>query len=177
MAYLTHSPRTVSEGALGGLVAGAVLAIAEVLLALLTGGSALTPFRMFASVAFGRVALGTMAPGLALLVGALVHFLLSAIFGGVYGRMNKPFEAETRGSWLRQSAIGLFFGLVLWFLNFQVTARILYPWFLAMPQVPQMLLHAFCFGLPLGLMLAAEEHRLFGVPHRVYQRSTRRPTR
>jgi hypothetical protein len=122
------------------------------------------PIRMFASTLLGQRAMSTTDLGTVLVVGLLAHFALSAIFGLVYGALEARMSAEGRTSWGRQAAVGLLFGLGLWMVNFQLIARILYPWFLGTPQFLQAMMHAVFFGLPLGLLFAAAErrHRLVG---------------
>jgi hypothetical protein len=47
----------------------------------------------------------------------------------------------------------------VWFVNFQIIARVLYPWFLGAPQFLQAVMHGLFFGLPLALIYAASERR------------------
>jgi hypothetical protein len=78
----------------------------------------------------------------------------------VYGAINGTFSPATETSYIRQAGLGLLFGVILWFVKFQIIARIAYPWFLTRPQLPQLLMHAVFFGLPLALMYAAAERRV-----------------
>ena len=89
-----------------------------------------------------------------------VHLALSALLGLIYGLVNARLSPETETRWARQAGLGLLFGALVWLVNFQVVARLLYPWFLTTPQSVQLLLHALFFGLPLGLMYAAAERRV-----------------
>lgn len=157
-----------SEGVAAGFLAGIVFAIAEIIAAGARGSPPLTPTRMFASVVFGRDALSSMSLGLAFVLGMIVHLTLSAIFGAVYGALNSPASDRVRRSYAAQAVLGLGFGLLLWVLNFQLVARVTYPWFLRAPQGLHALMHALFYGLPLGLMFAAAEHHVqIAAPTRV----------
>lgn len=141
----------IRSGATKGLAAGAIFAVLQMLLALLAGESLLAPWRMAASVVLGGEGLTTMGVA-AFLIGFLIHFSLAALFGTVYGLIMNKADNRTRVSLGREAGLGILFGLALWLLNFQVLARLLYPWFLATPQFVQALLHALAFGLPLALL-------------------------
>jgi hypothetical protein len=157
---MTTTTRGVKEGIGFGIIAGILFAIAEVFAAVGMGEPAAMPFRMFASIVLGQAALMEVSAGAAFAIGGLVHLVLSGIFGLVYGLASSRLSAETRANLTRQAGIGLAFGLALWLVNFQLIARLLYPWFLGTPQALQALLHAIFFGLPLGLLYGAAERRL-----------------
>ncbi len=150
--------RSVKTGIGFGLIAGIIFAVGEVVLALAMGMPALEPFRMFASVVFGAGAL-EFGPWAALIGGGIVHLVLAGLFGLIYGLINTrlPLEAHTNAG--TQTVLGLVFGAAIWILNFQIIARVAYPWFLDLPQFMQFLLHAVLFGVPLGLLYAAAERR------------------
>jgi hypothetical protein len=152
--------RGIKEGIGFGIIAGILFAIMEVVAAAGMGDPPLMPLRMFASIVLGSAALETVGMGTAFLVGSLVHLVLSGVYGLVYGVVNARLPTKTRTGWASQAGIGLAFGAVLWLFNFQIVARILFPWFLMAPQLTQLLLHALFFGLPLGLMYAAAERRV-----------------
>jgi hypothetical protein len=122
------------------------------------GQSAMGPFRMAAGVFFGSGAL-QFGAGSALLAGALVGIVVSAVFGVIYGLINArlPLEAHTNTG--TQAVLGLVFGAAVWLVMIQILARIAWPWFLEANQLLQFILHAVFFGLPLGLMYAASERR------------------
>ena len=150
--------RGAKEGLGFGIAAGVIFAAMEVVGATLMGDPPLMPFRMFASVLLGHPE--TIPMGTALIVGSLAHLALSAVFGLVYGAVNGRLSDETQTSWGRQAVGGLVYGTLLWFVNFQVIARAVYPWFLMSPQFLQAMMHAVFFGLPLGLMYAGAERRI-----------------
>lgn len=153
--------RGMKEGIGLGIVAAIVFALAEVVVAAITTGSPLMPFRMFASVVMGSSALEPAATGIgtAFVVGSLVHLALGALFGLAYGLFNAALSTETQTSMTREAIIGLSFGIALWLVNFHIIARAVFPWFLDTNQATQMLLHALFYGLPLGVMYAGAERR------------------
>jgi len=155
----SENRRSVGEGITAGVIAGVIFAGMEIIAAAMMGNPALMPVRMFASVVLGRGAME--APlGTTLVVGTIAHLVLSAIFGLVYGLVSARSSEPTRTSFGRQAAVGILFGLAVWFVNFQIVARILFPWFLEAPQFLQAMLHGLFFGLPLALVYAASERRV-----------------
>lgn len=157
--------RSVKEGIGFGLLAGVIFAVVQIIAAVAMGMSALEPMRMFASVLFGAAAL-QFGPGAALIAGGIIHLVLAAIFGVVYGLINArlPLEAHTNAG--TQVVLGLVYGAALWLVTYQIIARVAYPWFLDANQLAQFLLHAIFFGLPLGLLYAAGERRAVTVQAR-----------
>lgn len=152
--------RGMKEGIEFGLVAGVIFAVMEMVGAAFMGDPIAMPFRMFASVLLGRDALMTTPLGTAFIVGAIMHLVLSGVFGLIYGLLGSRWAAETRQSWGREIVSGLLFGAALWFVNFQLIARAVYPWFLETPQFLQALMHSVFFGLPLALLYTAAERRI-----------------
>ena len=142
--------RGAKHGFIAGLWAGLLFLIAEMLAAVAMRAAPMTPFRMLASVIFGPDALTSISLGTAIVVGALVHFGLSGLFGMLYGEVRA--RAGRDVAWGVDTVRGMTYGAVLWLLNFQVIARLWYPWFLETPQFLQFLLHALFFGIPLGLI-------------------------
>jgi uncharacterized membrane protein YagU involved in acid resistance len=152
--------RGAKEGLGFGVIAGVIFAMMEIAGAVMMGNPPLMPVRAFASVLLGQGAMQTASVGTVVVVGTIVHLALSAVFGLIYGIVNARFSSKTETSWGRQAGLGLLFGAMIWLVNFQIIARILYPWFLMMPQFLQMVMHAMFFGLPLALMYAAAERRV-----------------
>jgi hypothetical protein len=149
--------RSAKEGLGFGLIAGVVFAIAQVIATVVAGEPPFLAFRRIASVFVGPLALDTIPAPTVLLVAVIAHLFLSAIYGLFYGIYNSALTMPTRRSVQRQAVIGVLFGVMLWLVNFQVFARYLSPWLLELPQAAQVLLHALCFGLPLGLMYGTAE--------------------
>jgi hypothetical protein len=152
-------PRGIKEGISFGVIAGIIFAVMQVITAGGLGQTGLMPLRMFASVVMGSGAMTTTEVAATVVVGVIVHLVLSAAFGAIYGMIDARIAERHRASWASQAVFGMVYGVVLWFVNFQIIARILYPWFLGTPQGLQMMLHALAFGLPVGLMFAATERR------------------
>lgn len=161
---MRRANRIWGPGIATGVGAGVVFAIVEVIAAVAMGMSPLTPFRMFASVVLGRAALETTAVGSAFIVGLITHLVLSAVFGVIYVALNSGTSLENRASAGRQSAYGLIYGTLLWLVNFQVIARLVYPWFLGTNQIAQWLMHALAYGLPLAVMYALSWRRGVAIP-------------
>jgi hypothetical protein len=149
--------RMLREGVGYGLVAGVVLAVASMMAAALSSEPAIEPIRLAASVVTGEDAMHAVGLGV-LATGVVVHLVLSAIFGAVYGLFDGALSADVRHSYVWQSGLGLLFGTALWLVNVEIVARIVYPWFVEQNQLASYGLHAVFFGLPLGLMIAATEH-------------------
>jgi hypothetical protein len=155
----SENRRSVGEGITAGLIAGVIFAMMEIVGAAMMGNPALMPVRMFASVVLGRSAMeGPL--GTALVVGTIAHLALSAVFGVAFGLFSARLSEATKTSFGRQAGIGILFGLAVWFVNFQIIARVLYPWFLGAPQFLQAMMHGLFFGLPLALIYAASERRI-----------------
>ena len=160
MARRRYTPWSATNGLLFGLAAGVVLALAEVVLAVATGESALRPVRMSAAVALGPPAFTQdVAVGTALLVGLGVHFALSAVAGLAYSFLDAMLPLDGRSRWEFQSAVGMLFGIAVWLVSFQFVGRGHYPWFLEVPQFPQIVLHSVFLGLPLAMLFTAAERR------------------
>lgn len=148
---------SVKQGVGSGLLAGAMFAAAQIIGAVTAGDPAILALRRSASVLLGPAALTTIPTAVAIVVGLIAHAYLSTMYGLSYGVYNSALSAATRRSARRQAAIGALYGAVLWLVNLQVFARIVFPWLLAVPQLVQIFLHAACFGVPLGLLYAAAE--------------------
>jgi hypothetical protein len=143
---------TVAAGVMAGLVMGLFEAIASVI----SGQSPLLPLRGAASIVLQQDAYGHNAPMIAV-VGGAVHFSIAVMYSFAFGVFNSQLPWFTRVAALRQAALGVLFGSLIWLLNFQVIARIFYPWLVEHSQIVQWLLHAFTFGLPLGLLFSERE--------------------
>ncbi|HEY3356511.1 MAG TPA: hypothetical protein VGQ83_24885, partial [Polyangia bacterium] len=98
------------------------------------------------------------------LIGITVHFILAALYGAIFGAVNVLVPARTRASYGREIALGIIAGGVLWVVNLQGVAPELYPWFLTLPQLPQLVLHLVFFGAALGAAFAARERRWLVLP-------------
>ena len=148
--------RIETETVVAGVVAGFVMGLAEVLASVISGESPFLPFRDAASILLRDDAFRVNAPMVSL-IGVFVHLCIAIMFGFAYGVINSqiPWSERVRGP--RQALLGLAFGTAIWLLDFQFIARLFYPWLLEHSQVVQWALHAFAFGVPLGLLLAERE--------------------
>ncbi len=160
MARRRYTPWSATNGLLFGMVAGVVLALAEVALAVATGDSPMRPVRMSAGVILGPAVFSAQVPdGTALLLGVGVHLAISAVVGLFYSVLDALLPPDGRGRWEFQAAVGMLYGIFVWLVNFQFVGRGSYPWFLDVPQFPQIVLHAFFLGLPLSTLFTAAERR------------------
>jgi hypothetical protein len=145
------------EGVYAGLVGGCVLGVLEIVASAASGP--LVPVRMAASVFLGRSGLEGRTAG-HLFVGVVVHLALSLLFGLWYGALTLRFSPKSRRSFGFQAGLGLLYGVLVWAVNFQLLARLFFPWFLRVPQFQQALLHAVGFGLPLALAYELAQRRV-----------------
>lgn len=168
--------RSVKEGAIGGLIAGAIFAVAYVLASMIAGDAAIVPFRRLASVLLGPDALTSVSATAAVFVALVAHFYLSTMFGLFYGIYNSALTMKTRSSMQRQAIVGSLYGVILWLINYNIFARYRYPWLLELAQAPQALLHALFYGLPLGLLYASAERRVTAAEPRQHTPHHWKPT-
>ena len=159
---VTHPGRTYSGldkrlriGMGFGLGAGGVFVVFETVTAAILGPGPFGPVRMISAIFLGPGALepvATVAPLVG--VGLLIHFLLSAVYGGVFAVVSGAFGLGNRG---RGALVGggAAFGLVLWVVNFYLISPAVFPWFAMANPVVQFFAHTLFFGVPLGLLSAA----------------------
>lgn len=160
---MSKATRCAKEGLEVGLLAGIVFAGVQVVVAVAMGMSPWAPLRMAASVVLGETALDASVSEV-LRVGPVVHLGLSAAFGVLYGITSSLSSEDIQQNPWVQAITGLVFGAALYVIDFQLIARVVYPWLLDAPQLAQLAMHAFGFGLPLGLLYAAVEWRVHTVP-------------
>jgi hypothetical protein len=115
------------HGAIAGVVGGITLVVEEMIATVLLGGSASDPFRLVASVIFGRQALspdfGVWIP---LLVGAGAHLVLSILFGVAFVFLVAgAYQLAARTPLLL--IYGVLYGLGLWELNVLTVLHLLFP--------------------------------------------------
>ena len=155
----------VVRGVVGGAVSGVVFAAATMWFVASTGGPAVMPLRMISTIVLGDAAMGkgTTSPAL----GAVVHLVLSAAFGVAFGLVVR---------WLRTNGTvalaGVLYGLLLYLVNFQVLARLLFTTFKMANQPFEVVVHvvfgillAFAFfgsGVRRGEPAVAVTHRAAG---------------
>jgi len=157
---MTESPRSAAlGGVLYGVMAGALFLLAQVFAAMFVGESPWAPIQPFSSVVLGESAVGVRTSPQSVVVGFIVHFALSALYGAIYCAANARRSSKIRTGYVRQSALGLLYGAALWLINLELIARFFYPWLLESSQLIQLGLHAVTFGLPLALFYAGAQRR------------------
>ena len=143
---------TLSRGRVleGGVMAGLVFAIFEVIAAIVFGGpsQAFLPLRMIGAMVLGPHALDpTYSLVAAASVGLLLHLILSMVFAAIFAALI-PGTFATR----TEVELGMAFGLLLWVFNFHLIGPALgWVWF-AQQTIPlvQLTAHAVAFGATLG---------------------------
>ena len=145
----------MKRGMIGGLVAGAVFALFEMVTAAILGGgdSFFMPLRMIGAMLLGAQALD---PGYSLLAaaaaGLLVHGVLAALFGASFGLAISfaPVVTRSNGSLVVAAAV---FGFMLWVVNFYVIAPLAgWDWFPnGTDPLVQVVAHTFFYGAVLVL--------------------------
>lgn len=143
----------VEDALYAGLLAGAVMAVAETAVAALALGDAMLPWRMFASIILGRSALEGAAGPATVVIGAVIHFALSVAFAVIWAAAVRVVPPDIRHSYAAHTAAAMIYSLLLWILNFQIIARVAYPWLVGHFEVAQLVIHAVAYGLPLGLYM------------------------
>lgn len=148
----------IKEGLIGGMVAGIVFAMFEMIMAaLLNGASAFfMPLRMIGAMVLGQEAL---TPSYSLLgaavTGVVVHMILSGMFGLGFGAGVAVLPTVARSQTM---IVGLasIYGLLLWLINFYVIAPVAgWDWFPDKTNVTvQFFAHTFFFGAVLGFWLS-----------------------
>ncbi len=160
MAPMALSPKgpqrngnIVQDAMYAGLFAGAVMGVAETVVAWFMVGDWVLPWRMFASIILGKTALEGPFSVLQGVFGVVVHLALSVAFAVIWAAIVRHAPADIRHSYAAHTAAAMIYGLVLWVVNFQLVARVAYPWLTGQMEVAQLTIHAVAYGLPLGLFL------------------------
>lgn len=157
----------LAYGAVGGIVAGIVFILAEMVISAAMGGPFFAPLRMIGAMVLGTDALSPAYPlATAAIVGALVHLVLSAIFGIIFVFLlayTRQLDASTGMLLL----YGSLFGLALWVINFLIIAPIAFPWFAMIDQFWfGFVAHTFFYGTVLGGYVASVKPGRVEVPPR-----------
>lgn len=147
--------RTIVKGIIAGGLAGIVFAMFEMVVAAFMGNGFFAPLRMIAAIVLGPSVLMASSPLLVpVIVGAIVHMMLSAIYGMLF------VVAAHYVTILRRDAASLLiatsvFGLALWIVNFYVFSPLLFRWFENTSPLVQSIAHTFFYGTVLGSLLLA----------------------
>lgn len=152
--------RSVQSDIVIGIAAGLVFGIVEIIGSAAMGQSAQMPVRWAASIVMGRGALTTGSVGVVWFAGVMTHLVLSALFGLVYRAVSDRASARVRENFGSQAILGLAYGIAVWVFNFQIIARLLYPWYFGAPQFLNLISHAVFYGIPLALLTAEADRRM-----------------
>jgi uncharacterized membrane protein YagU involved in acid resistance len=155
MAALMQPPGRASDptatyGIVGGIIAGIVFIAAEMAMSAFLGGRLFGPLRMISSIVLGTEALDpSYSFSAAMLTGAILHLLLSSLFGVIFTEGVKLAGRETVSSTL--IVYGFVFGSALWLVNFRVIAPALFPQFTQVNQFWNgFIAHSLFYGVILG---------------------------
>jgi hypothetical protein len=140
----------ITRGAAAGLVAGQVFILVNMFAAQSAGKPPIAPF-LAISTLFRFSEMPIMEPAAAVpaevVIGLNVHLLLSALFGIGFALI----APLLRSSWALVAG-GLVYGLLLYVINFQVVARVFFPWFVdprGPNQIVELIVHPLAYGLVL----------------------------
>lgn len=157
------NPYSVSESGLDarmangmglGFLAGLIFVGFEIVVAVVTGSSPFEPPQLMGSILLGEGSLAALAtPAFVAMAGLTLHFLLSALYGGVFGAIVQAVR-PIQGNRPLLVAAGAVFGLLLWIVNFYLISPVLFPWFAMVSPLVQFLAHTFFYGALLGLLFA-----------------------
>lgn len=137
-----------------GFLAGLVFVGFEIVVAVVTGSSPFEPPQLMGSILLGEGSLAALAtPAFVAMAGLTLHFLLSALYGGVFGAIVQAVR-PIQGNRPLLVAAGAVFGLLLWIVNFYLISPVLFPWFAMASPLVQFLAHTFFYGALLGLLFA-----------------------
>ncbi|MCL5961999.1 MAG: hypothetical protein M1358_22250 [Chloroflexi bacterium] len=153
------SLRLLLQGIIGGLIAGLVFLLADMVIASALGMPLLAPLTTMSSIVLGPQAMAPTFPMVtAVIVGLLVHGVLSSIYGIVFAYL-LAVSRQLAASVGFVVAYGFVYGAAIWVLNFLTRRSRRWPQFTMVDQlwmgfVP----HAIFFGLPLaGYLLSMRE--------------------
>jgi hypothetical protein len=145
----------VPDGITAGIVAGAVMLVAVMLASMDWGGNLESSLRLASSVALGPAALSHAYPFLtAAVIGAGLHFILSAVYGVAYFSL-LGWSGRIDAGAVRLLLYGAAFGAIPWVVNVQILGAIVFPQFIVVsPFWIGAIAHVVFFGLVLGAYAA-----------------------
>ncbi len=154
----------VKHGVIGGIIAGIIFAIAEMIGGSVIDGSPFfMPLKAFASIPIGKeppkIAWATAVP-----VGVISHMALSIIYGVIFALII-AYLPMLRVSPVLIVVAAAVYGFLLWLINFfALPSAISRPWFKMAPKGEQFVYHTIFYGAVLGLYLVAVMRRERTVP-------------
>jgi hypothetical protein len=147
------------HGAIAGAVAAITMATEEMIATTLLGGKASDPFRLVTSTVFRQPALSPeLSLWIVLLVGGVIHLVLSVLFGLVFVWLVAAlYQLSARAPLLL--LYGVLYGFALWELNVLTVLPLLFPqvaplFGLANQVLNGIVAYALFYGLVLGAYLA-----------------------
>lgn len=155
----THIGWAVVDGITGGVVAGLIFALVQMLTFWLLTGNGFYPLQMMASILFQDIP-ATISVGNAIIFGGLLHFTISATLGVITTLMiissKSLYKTRERIVWF-----AAFVGFLAWVINSYIIAPLIgTPWFVTQTNpFFQFLWHTFAFGAILGWFIDATPPR------------------
>jgi len=144
------------RGILGGIVAGIVFLLAEMVMAVALGGDILDPLRVIGSILLSTVAFVPDYPLAAIaVVAVIVHLVLSAVYGLIFTYV-LAYADQLDASPGVLLLYGTIFGLLLWVVNLLIIAPFAFPQFGMINAFWQgFVAHTVFYGTALGGYVAA----------------------
>jgi len=145
----------LGHGIIGGLLAGLVFIVAEMIMNAALGKPFFGPPRLISSIVLGKAALmPTYSAAKAIIIGFILHFTLAVLFGvitlGLFeaARAVVPRLGASPAMVLLYGAVA---GCALWVINFLIIAPAAFPQFTTVNQFWNgFIAHTVFFGLVLG---------------------------
>ena len=138
-------------GAIAGLAGGVAMAIVAALLSASMGQDIWHESKRIAAIVYGPAALAVSGfdPG-PVLVGSLIHLLVSAVLGAIFGIVTRRLLHLTSDFGTPVMA-GLVYGLLIWMVAYFVVLPLLNPSLLEV-YTPAFIIQHVAFGVVLGLV-------------------------
>ncbi len=136
-------------GAIAGLIGGAAMTIVGALLAASVGNDIWLEARQIATLIYGPAALTDQGIG-PIIVGTLLHLLISALLGAIFGIVSRR--------WLRLPSdygmpvwIGVSYGIMIWLIAYFVVLPLTNPAMLT-TYAPSFIIQNLVYGIVTGLV-------------------------
>lgn len=122
-----YSRRTLLLGAGGGIIAGVLFGLLQILISAAAGQPPLLAFQVISSMVLGGQALTPGYPaGTAMATGIALHLLFSAMYGVAFS-MFLAFIRQMGAPGSVVIVLGAIYAGILWIVNFLVFAPLLFP--------------------------------------------------
>ncbi|HUX85992.1 MAG TPA: hypothetical protein VMW65_03235 [Chloroflexota bacterium] len=156
---------TVKHSLIGGILAGMVFAMMEMVYGAFAKGSFFAPLKMIASLPLQQPP-PQIPLGSAIVVGLITHMVFSMMFGLIAAVIisQVPSAASSQSGIVIAASV---VGLMLWPLNFYVIAPLLHaPWFATQTDWfwQGLVAHTIFFGTVLGMYLASRLPKAAAMP-------------